>query len=182
MLIYLVLVMFITKFIWFFVFVEFMFVFGFVTFWYSFYLVKLQCGGMLALHLRKILVFVTHFSWAFSRWFAGVLSSFKYFNSLLLTFITGSRFDIPCSNLSCFMETSYLTFITIQLTVCYEMRDMGVGCEKSRNSWHTQFSKKKFVYFLLYFLCCSFAGIFRVRFSLTFFWYLLILVSLLNCV
>ena len=154
MLIYLVLVMFITKFIWFFVFVEFMFVFGFVTFWYSFYLVKLQCGGMLALHLRKILVFVTHFSWAFSRWFAGVLSSFKYFNSLLLTFITGSRFDIPCSNLSCFMETSYLTFITIQLTVCYEIRDRGVKNLETADT-HSFLKKNVFTFYFTFYVAPS---------------------------
>ena len=34
---------------------------------------------------------------------------------------------ISCSNISHFIETSYLTFTAIQLTGCYVMRDLGVG-------------------------------------------------------
>ena len=60
--------------------------------------------------------------------FTCVLPSFEYhFDSLLLTFITGVCFEIPCSIVSCFAETSYLTFIAIQLTGCHMMRDPDVG-------------------------------------------------------
>ena len=53
--------------------------------------------------------------------------AFYHFNSLLLTFITGFCSGIPCSSISHFVETSYLTFIAIQLTGCHVMRDLGVG-------------------------------------------------------
>ena len=73
--------------VWFLVFVEFVLEFTFVTFWYIFYFINFECGGMLASHSTwKNLVYLTHFSWVFHELFAGVLLSFGYhFNSLLLT-------------------------------------------------------------------------------------------------
>ena len=57
-----------------------------------------------------------------------VLPSFEYpLNSLLLTFITAVCSEIPCSSVSRFMETSYLTFIAIQLTGCHVLPDLGAG-------------------------------------------------------
>ena len=43
--------------------------------------------------------------------------------ALLLTFITGVCSEIPCYIVSRFAETSYLSFIEIQLTGCHMMRD-----------------------------------------------------------
>ena len=40
--------------------------FGFVTFWDSFYFVKFECGGMLASFLWKRLIFLIYSSWTFS--------------------------------------------------------------------------------------------------------------------
>ena len=56
----------------------------------------------------------------FHESFACILPLFEYyFNSLLLTFITGFCSEIPCSIVSRFAETSYLNFIEIQLTGCH---------------------------------------------------------------
>ena len=83
---------------------------------------------MLALLLCKSLIFLTQSSWVFLEYFAGILSSFEYhFNSLLLTLINEVCFEIPCSSVSRYEVTSYLTFIAIQLTGCHEMLDLGVG-------------------------------------------------------
>ena len=116
------------------VFVEFILVFGSVTFWYFFYFVYPECGGMLGPRLWKSLPLSTHSSLVFHGWFADVLPSSEYqFNSLLLTFITGVCPEIPCSSVSCFVKTSYLTFITIHLTSCHEMQDLGVGKFRTNN-------------------------------------------------
>ena len=105
---------------WFFAFVGFVLVFGFCNFFiYFFYFGKFKCGGMLASRLWKSLLFLTHSSQAFSWVFC---IAFYHFNSLLLTFITGFCSGIPCSSVSHFVETSYLTFIAIQLTGCHVMR------------------------------------------------------------
>ena len=61
------------------------------------------------------------------QWLFSLLKFSTLCNSLLLTFITGFCSEIPCSNISHFLETSYLNFITIQLTGCHVMRDVGVG-------------------------------------------------------
>ena len=71
-----------------------------VFFYISFYFGKFECDGMLA--------FLTHTSQVFSWLFCTAL---YHFNSLLLTFITGFCSGIPCSSISHFVETSYLTFI-----------------------------------------------------------------------
>ena len=62
----------------------------------------------------------------FNEYFTGVLLFQYHFNSLLLTFITGVYSETHCSNGSRFLETSYLTFIAIQITGCHVMRDLGV--------------------------------------------------------
>ena len=108
----------------FFVFVGFVLCLGFVTFLYFFYFGEFECGGMLTSRLWKNLLFLTHSSQAFSWVFC---IAFYHFNSLLLTFITGFCSGIPHSSISHFVETSYLTFIAIQLTGCHVMRDLGVG-------------------------------------------------------
>ena len=60
--------------------------------------------------------------------FVDVLPSFEYyFNSLLITYITGICFEIACVSVVRFVETSYLSFIATHLTVCQEMRNLGVG-------------------------------------------------------
>ena len=45
----------------------------------------------------------------------------------LLSFITGFCSGIPCSSVWHFVETSFLTFIAIQLTGCHVIQDLGVG-------------------------------------------------------
>ena len=111
--------------IWFFVFVDF--VFDFVTFWYLFYFVKCKCGRMFASPLWKSLLFLTHSSWRFSWVFYLV---FYHFDIILFTLIylyTRACSGISCSCVPGFAETSYLTFIAIQLTGCHAMQDLGVG-------------------------------------------------------
>ena len=56
--------------------------------------------------------------------------AFYHFSIILSTFIdffAGFWSGIPCSSVSHFVGTSYLTFIGIQLTGCYVMRDLGMG-------------------------------------------------------
>ena len=67
--------------LWFLVFVEFVLVFGFVTFCYLFYFVKFKCGGMFASRLWKNLLPWTHSSWVF---FMSMV--FYHFNFILIHF------------------------------------------------------------------------------------------------
>ena len=82
-----------------------------------------------------------------------------HFKSNLLTFISGVCCGIPCSSVSCYVETSYLIFMTIQLIDCHVMWDLGVGnCETDSEQF---FSCLTFTLLS----CSSFEGIFWLRVS-----------------
>ena len=112
---------------------------GFITFWFFFCFVKFECGGMFALCLKQSVLFLTDptwaFSWMFCRRFTAVwILVLIHFCGL---FIAGACSEIRYSSTLCFVETTCLTFVAIQLTVCHEMRDLGEGNlgTDSRNSF-----------------------------------------------
>ena len=75
--------------------------------------------------MKELTIFNSLYLFFFHKYFEGILPSFEYhFHSLLLAFINGVCSDIPCSSVSRFEETCYLTFIAIQLTGCHEMQDL----------------------------------------------------------
>ena len=99
-------------------------------------------------------------------------------NSLWLSFFLRVFSEIPCSVVSRFVEASYLTLITIQLTGCNMMQNLGVG---DLRRLQTVFYLFFFCLRLLYFYVAPFL----VFFETTFCWlfrYLLILIGLLTCI
>ena len=57
-----------------------------------------------------------------SRFFIVVSFEFTF-----IDFFTGFCFEIPCSSVSHFVETSYCTFIAIKVTGSHVMQDLSVG-------------------------------------------------------
>ena len=104
---------------------------AFVTFWYFFYFIKSEYGGILASRLWKSSLLLYYFYLIlirlFHECFRCFLSSFDFkFNSLLLTFMSGVCSEIHFSLVSRFGEICYLTLMTIQRTGCHMMQGLGV--------------------------------------------------------
>ena len=106
------------------VFLKFVLVFGFVTISYFLFFIKFKCGGMLASRLWKSLLFSIESSWVFSWVF---YMSFSIFNIILIHFywLLSLEWVLLFPALR-FAETSYLTFIVIQLIDCHVWRYLGV--------------------------------------------------------
>ena len=83
----------------------------------------------------------------FYSFFAGILPFQYHFNSLLFAdFITQVCCEIPCSSISHFVKTSYLTFRAIQQTGCHVMQDPGVA---NLGTDYKQFYFNFLIYFYL---------------------------------
>ena len=138
-----------------FIFVEFIFQFGFITFWYFFIVLNLNAVECLNCPYSKAYYFYLTVVGFFHGYFAGILLSVEYhFSSLLLSFITELCSEIPWSSVSCFFETSYLRFFAIQPIDFYKMWDLGVGILwQIPNSFKVFFSFLFFFFFCFYFTC-----------------------------
>ena len=140
----------------------------FITFWYFFYFVKFEYGGMLASGFWKNLLYLTHYSWIFSWVFCMCFT--VIWISLYFTFLDFYYWSLFWDSL-----LYCLTFCGNQLfEFCCNYIDwlshyVGSGCGRGISEQITN----SFVSFLLLFtytlrLCSSLAVIFWVHFLLTF--------------
>ena len=107
---------------------------------------------MLASRLWNSLLFCSLYLSFFMFFFC---TAFYHFNLLLLTFITGFCLGIPCSSISHFVETSYLTFIEFNWLVASWCEIWAWGFSKQIKNSFTCGYMCVYIYMYLYVYACK---------------------------
>ena len=145
----------------------YLFGFSFLTFWYFFYLVKFVCGETLPSRLWKSFLFLSHSSRAWS-WVVCIRFAITWI-LISLTFI-----DFYCWSLFWDSLLYSLGFCGNRLFEFYGSStdwlppEVGSGCGELRSRLPAVSIPFLFLFTCTLLLRSSFAGIFRVRFLLTF--------------